>query len=241
MATLAPLREIQQLDLAADAARERSAALPERAELPRLEKALSDLDLRLASVRTKRDGIEAEEERVAAEVADLVRRIEAAEVERYSGRRMDREAAAAHDAAQAETRSEQTALEERQMALLEEIESLEGEITEIEAARAEHTRTSESAIAEIGRVEAEVASELSRLAEARAAFESSIPGAVLSAYDRVRAQPRKAGRGMAILDGGVCGGCHTTLPSLEKSRMLAAAEDALIQCPKCRRVLLRQQ
>ena len=62
---------------------------------------------------------------------------------------------------------------------------------------------------------------------------------VLSAYERVRDQKGKAGRGAAVLDKGDCQGCRIKLPSLEKKRLLAEPEDALIQCPQCRLVLVR--
>ncbi|MGH0037747.1 MAG: zinc ribbon domain-containing protein [Myxococcota bacterium] len=239
MSQLEPLREIQDLDLAADAARDRSHGLPEREQRPALEKAIAELDAKMAAGSTWRSGIQSEEERVAAEVAEVASAIEAAELERYSGKRMDREAASAHDDAQNALRERQSTLEERQMELLEEIESADGRLRELESDRKARRTDLDRVDSLIHEVEGEVAAELESLAAKRSTLMPQVPRLVLAAYDRVRAQSRSRGRGVARLEGGVCKGCHTELPSLQNSKMLAEPDDALIQCPRCQRVLMR--
>jgi predicted nucleic acid-binding Zn-ribbon protein len=91
----------------------------------------------------------------------------------------------------------------------------------------------------VARVDAEVEAELARLDEARLRWVPHVAAAVLAAYERVRAQPRAGGRGAATIAEGRCTGCRIKLPSLELRRMLAEPEDALLQCPQCRRVLVR--
>jgi hypothetical protein len=239
MSLLEPLLELQAQDVAADAARQRSSELPERASLPRLAAELAGIQQRIDAARAELAERQADEERLGGEVSRVVRDIEAADVDHYSGKRKGRDAATAHDEAQQQRRDVQAELEEREMALLEEIETLTARIGELESLAASNRIETERITAMIGKVEDEVAAELARFAEARAGLAAGLPAAVLAAYDRVRAQPRKGGRGAARLADGCCDGCRIKLPKLEHSRMLAEAEDAVIQCPQCRRVLVR--
>lgn len=239
MSFLASLLEVQDLDLASDAARKRSAKLPEREAVPLLKAKLAEIDSQLAAVGAERAEKQAEEEQVGEEVAQAARDIEAAEVERYSGKRMNQDEAAAHKESQKRLHEKQTVLEEREMELLEEIDAVEGRIAEQESARAANQTESEQVAEAIRKVEGEVSVELGRLADAREKIVGKIPADILKAYERVRAQAQKGGRGAAALAEGRCGGCQIKLPSLEKTRMLAEPEEALIQCPQCRRVLVR--
>jgi hypothetical protein len=239
MSFLAPLLELQDVDLAADAARNRSEQLPERALLPTLDARLASIEAELAEARGERAVQKAEEERIGREVSEIVKAIEAAELARYSSGRKSQEEAATHDESQQQLRAKQESLEEQELVLLESIEVVEARIDEKESARAAHLVESERVRELVAKVDAEVGAEIARLVETRLAIVPRIPAQVVTAYERVRSQPRKGGRGAAVFDEGQCGGCRIKLPSLEKTRMMAAPEDALIQCPQCRRVLVR--
>lgn len=239
MSILAPLLEIQGLDLAADAARSRFEELPERQFLPRLEAELAALDEQLVTARGERVASEGVEKEISNEVVQVARDIEAAELDRYSGKRMDREEAAAHQEAQALLRAKQASLEERELELLESIETVENRIEELESISAEKRVESERSREAIHKTEAEVAIELESIEKSRFELVQTVPELVLSAYERVRGQPRAAGRGAAILAEGGCRGCRIKLPAVERKRMLSEPGEALIQCPQCRRVLVR--
>jgi predicted nucleic acid-binding Zn-ribbon protein len=239
MSFLAPLLEVQDLDLAADAARLRSAKLPERETLPLLESKLVEIDSLLAAANAERAERQTEEEVIGREVAQIVRDVEAAEVERYSGKRKNQDEAAAHNESQERLRVRKSELEDREMELLEEIESIERRVEDQESARASNRADSEKVREAIFKVDGEVVVELERLSANREKIGTGVPEPLLTAYERIRAQPQRAGRGAAMLADGRCGGCRIKLPSLEKTRMLAEPEDALIQCPQCRRVLVR--
>jgi hypothetical protein len=180
-----------------------------------------------------------EEERVGRDVAQLARDIESAEVEHYSGKRKDEEEAALHEQSQSQMREEQESLEEREMELLESIEAVEKQIEEHESADATCSANARERQDVIDEVEAEVASELEVLEKKRQNLIPQAPTAVLAAYERIRTQPRSVGRGAALLEEGSCTGCRVKLPSFELTGMLAEPEEALIQCPQCRRVLVR--
>jgi uncharacterized protein len=239
MSFLAPLLEVQRLDLAADSARKRIEELPERKMLPKLAAKRVAVEAELATHRAERVRLEGAEEEISRAVAQIVRDIEAAEVERYSGKRKDREEAVAHDASQQALRDKQEELEEQEMTLLESMEAIEGKI-ESELSRLATLQTEGEQIAEsLQNNETEGASEIAGLEESRGKLAEGMPQEVMTVYERLRAQPRSGGRGATAFEEGSCTGCRIKLPSLERSRMLAEPEDALLQCPQCRRVLIR--
>lgn len=237
---LAPLLEAQELDLAARAASKRSEELPERAMVPELARGIERLTTSLDEARAEREALEVAEAELGKAVSTLVQELEVAEVERYSGKHKSRDDARAHDEAQQARREKQASLEEEELGLLESIETVEARIadaeTEIERQRLEGRRVTEA----IRKVEAEVEAELSRIATERARLLEPLPADVVATYDRVRAGKTSAGRGATALVDGSCTGCRITLPSLEKRRMLEEPPEALLQCPQCRRVLVRQ-
>jgi hypothetical protein len=239
MSLLSPLMDIQELDLAADKARVRSERLPERETLPVLTTELATIDQSLRAAESELSEMRAEEERLGGVVSQVVRDIEAAEIERYSGKRLNRDDANSHDEAQQRLRAQKDALEEQEMDILEKLEAVEGRLEEGQGTRSarqtERARVQEA----IQKVEAETETELEHLEARRAELTPSIPPAVLAAYDRVRSQPRAGGRGAALITKAGCSACQIRLPSHEKVKMLAEPEDALIQCPQCRRVLIR--
>lgn len=240
MSLLAPLLQIQELDLAVDALRQKSETLPERAALPKLAKKLAAIDAELAKIRTEGQARVKEEAELGRAVSQVAKEIEAAEVERYSGKRVDRDEAAEHKASQAKLREQQEEYEEKELELLLAIEKLEAALNEQNAARKENLEETEKANQAIATAEAEVESEIQGLQQQREGLSAGLPADVLSAYERVRGQERARGRGVAPLEDGRCTGCRIKLPSIEFRKMVAEPEDALLQCPQCRRVLIRQ-
>lgn len=240
MSILAPLLETQELDLATDAVRKRADELSERAMLPKLAGKITRAQELLAAERAKRGELEATEHALGASVSQVVREIEAAEVERYSGKRKGRDGAAEHDASQQALRDKQGELEEQEMELLESIEAVEARILEVEARIAAYHSEQQLLTEALRKAEGEIEAEIARLSSARSTLTAPIPPVVVAAYERVRAQPRSGGRGATLLADGRCTGCRIQLPSLERKRMLAEPEEALIQCPQCRRVLVRE-
>ena len=238
-ALLEPLLTIQTLDLDADAARKQSEAHPARTRIPELETELAALDRRRAESAATRTALEADEERLGRAVTELASEIEAADVEHYSGKRKDRDDAAAHKDAQVERREKQSGLEEDELALLESIESVELELADADRVRADLESEREEQLGIIAQVERELTVQLEKIEREREAQSARVPAAALDAYARVRGQPRSGGRGCAALSEGRCSACQIKLPVHEYSKMMAEPEDAVIQCPQCRRVFVR--
>ena len=238
--TLSSLLEIQALDFAAAAAQKRSDSLPERAKLLKLSQRITRARAELLDAQAEREQIEKQAETLAAGVAKIDREIEAADVQRYSGKREGRDQAIKHDAAQKKRQAEKTVIEEKEMELLESMEAAEAKAAKIDASIKEIHAEGVEVQAGVRAIEAEVAAELEEISTKRAALAAQLPSGVVASYDRVRSQKGKAGRGVTTLAEGRCGACSIKLPSLELTRMRAEPEDALIQCPQCRRILIRE-
>jgi len=238
-AMLAPLLEIQSLDLSVRAAEIRLRDLPARGVLDSLYQEIAVAEAELAKVIAENATVQTEERAVGESVARLAQEIESAELERYSGTQKSRDQALAHDEAQAERRARQTELEDLQMTLLESIEQGLERAREIRD-RMETARTGADRMsAQIWKVESEVAEEIAEAVAARNELIPKIPVDVLTAYEHVRTEKRAAGRGAAPLSAGDCGSCRIKLPSLDYHRMVQAEEGTLLRCPQCRRVLVR--
>ena len=107
--------------------------------------------------------------------------------------------------------------------LLRQRDVMETERTELTAAR-------DAAFAEI-----DAAAQL-RDAE-RAALSADVPADLLALYERAR--EHSGGVGAAVLRQRRCEGCHIELSGSELAAVRAAAEDEVVRCDNCRRILVR--
>jgi predicted nucleic acid-binding Zn-ribbon protein len=84
---------------------------------------------------------------------------------------------------------------------------------------------------------AEIDAELSELAAQRGPVAERVPEDLLALYDRLRAA--KNGVGAAALRARQCGGCMLTLDNAELGKIRAAADDEVLRCEECQRILVR--
>ena len=66
---------------------------------------------------------------------------------------------------------------------------------------------------------------------------ADLPADLLSLYDRLRES--KGGVGAALLRARRCAGCKLDLDNAEVATIRAAAEDDVIRCDDCSRILVR--
>ncbi|HMC41933.1 MAG TPA: hypothetical protein VKI20_02905, partial [Acidimicrobiales bacterium] len=126
---------VQEHDLAVDRLLHRRETLPERVELEAIESENATLEIRLTEVGGRRDELERRQTRLEEEVAAVERRI--AEVDRrlYSGEvsaSRELQAMAAEVDGLKRRRSD---LEDQELAVMEEREPVDAEVSELEAQR----------------------------------------------------------------------------------------------------------
>lgn len=107
--------------------------------------------------------------------------------------------------------------------LVEQRTVLDGERTELSTAR-------DTALAEIDAAAAQHAG-------VRSALAAELPAELLALYERTR--EHGGGVGAAMLRQRRCEGCRIELSGSELSSVRAAAEDEVVRCDNCRRILVR--
>ena len=239
MGDIRALLEVQDLDLEADKLRRQRETLPERAALTASLDRATALDTGHAEMMEKRQALSRSEQQLGAEVSEVAAKAKEVEDTLYSGTLTATKELEAHQEELRLEREKQSALEEQEMEVLEQIESLEAEADENRKTR-EACDVETAGIREaIAKAEAEIDDALGQLAERRSAPAVNVPAEVLTEYERLRGQEKLRGRAAGELAKGMCGACRMKLPVLEYSRMKGEPEEALITCTHCGRVLVR--
>jgi hypothetical protein len=118
---------------------------------------------------------------------------------------------------------------ERRDAAQQTRDALTAERAELSVRLAEATARRDESLGELGE-------QLAKVSQSRAGLASQIPGDLLGLYDRLRQQH---GVGAAALRRGRCEGCHLTLNTVDLNGIKAAAQDEVLRCEECRRILVR--
>ena len=233
------LLELQRLDSEADVLRERRATLPEREGLRDCEAQGEALARERESLEEHRAGLAREERRLENEVADVGSKAMDVETTLYSGKVT---AVSELEGLQLELdsfRRRQAALEEEELAVMERVETADGELALLGARRGDLDARVGELGAALAAAEAELDAALAVLAEQRAAVVPDLAGELLSTYDHLRGMPRLEGKVTAPFRDGTCIGCRVKLPITEATRIRRAPPDELAQCPRCHRLLVR--
>jgi predicted nucleic acid-binding Zn-ribbon protein len=115
------------------------------------------------------------------------------------------------------------ALDQRISSLSAERDALHDEVTKL-------AKEKDASLDEINRAKN------STLAD-RASLVQEIDGELLALYEKIRTSAD--GIGAARLHAGQCQGCHLTINAADLSRISALADDEVVRCEECRRILVR--
>lgn len=131
----------------------------------------------------------------------------------------------------------QSTLEDELLEVMEQRETLDAQLAtltarqeSLAAERADLDAKREAALAELD------ASAARRSAD-RAELAAQLPADLLTLYDRIRTA--SGGVGAAMLRQRRCEGCHLELAGSELNAVRAAADDDVVRCENCRRILVR--
>jgi hypothetical protein len=132
-----------------------------------------------------------------------------------------------------------TSLEDEELEVMARLEDAQRSLDELTAQLADaDARNAKLEEARDARY-AEIDAELARLAEQRGPVAAGVPDDLTALYDRLRAS--KNGVGAAALRARQCGGCMLTLDNAEVGKLRAAAEDEVLRCEECQRILVRTE
>ena len=231
----ARLLELQDLDTRISQLEHRLRSVPELIDIARMER--------------EQPGLEAEVVRTSTEVSDLEREVARAEAavqlvrDRAARDRQRLEAGTGSSkdlqGLQHELESlarRQGVLEDEELEVMERVEQAQEALQGAETALQGHeARLGELRAARDEKVAAVVA-ERDEVAAGRDAIVADVSDELLALYERLRAQ---TGAGAAPLQQRRCGGCRLELNAVDLGRIRSAAEDEVVRCEECGRILVR--
>jgi uncharacterized protein len=230
------LLDLQAADTALAQLAHRRGTLPELAALAQLEIDAAELSNDVVDSETLLADIAGEQRRLENEV-DVVRTRASRDDQRLqTGGLPSKELESLQHEITSLARRQST-LEDELLEVMERTEdaesglgSLRARRDELDARRAELTRTRDDAFTEIDRTANLRTSE-------RAMIATEIPADLMALYEKAR--EHGGGSGAAMLRQRRCEGCRIELSGSELSSVRSAAPDDVVRCENCRRILVR--
>jgi predicted nucleic acid-binding Zn-ribbon protein len=131
----------------------------------------------------------------------------------------------------------QAELEDIELEVMERAEGLAAAVAEIEGQRAELVARIDELTAARDRVLTELETEATTVARPRADIVAGVGDELVALYEKIRAS--SGGIGAAALRQRRCEGCRLELNQVDINRIRAAADDEVLRCEECRRILVR--
>ncbi len=230
------LLDVQAHDTRLAQLEHRRRTLPAHAELDALAERSRALGDQQVAAQTTVDDLQRELAKAEADVEQVRQRAarDQARLDSGLGSAKDLQAIQ-HEAATLAAR--QRSLEDAELEVMERLEEATAElararsdVTSVADTVAEVTRRRDAALAEIEQHEADHARQ-------RAAAAAGLPADLMALYERIRSGG--GGIGAARLHQRRCEGCRLELNTTDLGRLRDAAEDAVIRCEECGRILVR--
>ena len=231
------LLDVQELDRRADQLRHQRATLPELAELERLAAERREVDGQVRDAQIAVDDLTAEQDKIESDVAQVrtrrdrdQQRIDAGQVSNPKDlQRMQHEMES--------LLRRVSDLEDEELEVMAKLEDAERTLTELRERAAELDQRRVGLEDTRDRALAEIDESLRQVEADRAPAAEGLPAELLALYDRLRAA--KGGVGAAALRARRCEGCMLTVDNAELGVIRAAADDEVLRCEECQRILVR--
>jgi uncharacterized protein len=237
MSRWAALLAVQEHDTRADQLNHRMQTLQVRADLSQVEDNVLAVDGQLADSQRRRDELARSQQRLEDEIASLGERANQAEKQLYSGSvTAPRELQALQDDV-ASIRRRIGQLEDDELEIMELVEPVDAERSELASQRDRLEAECERLRAALAEAESELATELAAVKAQREDAAAAVPDELWPEYDELRA--RLGGVAIARLVGSTCQGCHLALPAVEVDRIRKLPLDEAVYCEECGRLLVR--
>jgi uncharacterized protein len=231
------LLAVQDQDTHADQLRHRSATLPVRDVLAKLEAEAVALDARVAETGERLTVLKRSQTRLEDEVALLEEKVARTDRQLYSGETNSPKELQALQDEIASLRTRITELEDDQLEVMEAREPVEADLGTLTTERHELGAQIDERQQELAAVEAEISAELATVEQRRAELATDLPDDVLASYEKLRGA--LGGIAIARLVNGTCQGCHLQLSAVEVDRIRKLPADETVTCEECGRFLVR--
>ncbi len=230
------LLDLQALDTRLDQIEHRKATLPELAELRGLDAQTSVLDDDLVRARTALGDVQRGIAKADSDV-QLVRERSARDQARMqAGQGTAKDMQALQHEVESLARR-QSALEDIELEVMERAEGMSADLSRLEAARARLTVHEDELKAVRDKAFAELDAEVEQIGHSRHDVVAGVGEELVGLYEKIRAS--SGGVGAAVLRQRRCEGCNLELNAVDINRITAAAQDEVLRCEECRRILIR--
>lgn len=229
------LLDLQALDTKVAQLDHRRRTLPQHAVLEELTSQLTDLEAEAVRVRTALGDVQREVAKADADV-QLVRDRAARDQARLdSGTGTAKDLQALQHEMESLARR-QAVLEDEELEVMERAEELEGQVREVEERLAELTAQVDEVTTARDEQVAQIEAERAEVAAPRDGLVAEAGEDLVALYEKIRTT---SGSGAAALSQRRCTGCQLELNTVDLGRIRAAAEDEVLRCEECRRILVR--
>jgi len=131
----------------------------------------------------------------------------------------------------------QSELEDLELEVMERSETLDARVVQLDADREQLVARVAALESERDAALADFAAEETRVGSGRADIVAGIGAELAALYEKIRAS--SGGLAAAELKHRRCGGCRLELNNVDLSRIRSAAQDEVVRCEECRRIMIR--
>jgi predicted nucleic acid-binding Zn-ribbon protein len=231
------LLDLQAIDLSIDQLAHRRRTLPEHAEIEKTSGALAELRDELTSAESVVENLDRKIRQLENEVEQVRTRADRDRQRMTSGavgaaKELER---LQHEVDTLDAR--QSALEDDELALMEERETADATRAEVQTRFDAVTEALAAVELRRDTLQSEIDADIAARAAEREPLAATIPADLLALYEKLRAPG--GGIGAAALRARRCGGCRIELYGTALIEARGADEDEVIRCEECRRILVR--
>ena len=200
-------------------------------EITSKQKLIADSALRLEAARSRAKAIEVEKKTLEVEANSKREQINRYKGQQLQTRKNEEYTALSHEIANAEKLI--SSIEDKEIVLMEEAESLAPQITAAEKTCTEEKARYEGQIALLREKEINLKARIEDLEKNRPVMLGGIDEDLLETYQRLF--DTKNARAVVAVDHDICGGCHMKITAQTSLALRSGKE--ITSCPQCGRIL----
>lgn len=231
------LLDLQAVDTTIAQLRHRRRQLPEHAQVAAAQAKRGALGERITAAKTRVSDLEAEQAKAEADLTPVRERLERDRTRVDSGSLTDPKQLRAMLEEIEHLVRRISDLEDAELELMERLEASQAELDELTARRAAGDDELRALLASRDALVAALDAQIAEQTTARDVIAAVLPADLLQTYAKIA--ERSGGQGAAELVNGRCTGCQLTLNAADLTRYKAAADDEVLRCEECNRILVR--
>jgi predicted nucleic acid-binding Zn-ribbon protein len=231
------LLDLQAMDTRIDQLAHRRRTLPETAQIAELTARRDQVRDLLVAAETEDSDIGREQIKAEADVDQVRQRAERDQKRLDAGQVGSPKELESLQHEIASLAKRQGDLEDAVLEIMERRESAQARIAELTAERDRIAADLERTQAALDAATAEIDADTATVGGERAMLAGGLPGELVALYEKIRASSH--GVGAAALRRGRCEGCQMELSTTDLNAIRAQADDEIVRCEECRRILVR--